>query len=104
MEQGPSINPVTLRPKQLYDREQSQIHAVKHEQSLRSKAENIDIVHSETGSQYLEVIRGKLQARITHLVKSDAEAQAYETLLNELGFKYNAAKAAIDELHKRQFK
>lgn len=104
MEAGPSISPVTLRPKQLYDREQAQIRAAHSEKSLRERAEHLDIAQSETGQQFLSVIRGKLHARIATLIKSDAEAQAYESVLRELGFKYNAAKSAVEELYERQFK
>ncbi|MFH1952574.1 MAG: hypothetical protein ABIL06_13255 [Pseudomonadota bacterium] len=103
MESGPSISPVTLRPKQLHDKDQSHIRAVAKEKTLREQAENLDIAQSDIGQHFLDVISSKLQVRITQLIREDPESVAYEKILTDLGFKYNAAKKAVDELYRRQF-
>ena len=98
---GPSVDPVTGQPKRQTDHARKQIREANTEKQLREQAENLELVFSDKGEKFKELVLGRLDVRIEQLIQNDAEASAYMHILRTLGHKFNAAKRASNELYRR---
>lgn len=72
--------------------------------SLKNKAEFLDIIQSDPGSQVIELIERLLIKRLEFLAKNDSEAKAYHNILKGLGYKAHIAKRAVEDLYLMQLK
>ncbi len=52
---------------------------------------------SDQGKALVKIIRDELIARAEQLLNADAKAQAFMTILNQIGSKINAAQTVIDK-------
>ena len=101
METGPSISPVTLRPKQQADPQRRKIREAQAEADLRAQAADLGLGISGEAERFRKLIVGRLESRLSALVMADPEACAYMNILKEMGHKFNVAKRAADSLYRR---
>jgi len=89
MQSGPSINPVTRKPRSLRAEHGPERDAMER-QKLQKQAERMTIQDDPV----VDVLLQRIYRRIDQLITDDPEAQAYVSLLNDLGREFNLAKRA----------
>jgi len=99
MESGVEVDINRLRPKEMVDAEREAVNRTKKESTLAEKAEFLNIAASPEGKKLIELVVKKMQDRINRLITDDPEASAYKKILNEMRYRENMAKKAINELY-----
>ncbi len=97
---GAETDILTGLPKQIADEDREAAEYGKEEARLKRQAEFLGTIESDAGRLLIEQIRRRLELRLDVLLKADPEARALIDILQDLGFRENAAKAALDKLQR----
>jgi hypothetical protein len=97
---GAETDILTGLPKQIADEDREAAEHGKEEARLKRQAEFLGTIESDAGRLLIEQIRRRLELRLDVLLKTDPEARALIDILQDLGFRENAAKAALDKLQR----
>ena len=96
---GTKIDIVTGMPVGYTDSEAASRHADRREEEhLKVKAEFCGVMKRIEGEKVLALIEHYLALRIDDLIKADAQAQAYITLLTDFGVRDSQARKAAARL------
>lgn len=91
MQSGPSVDPVTGRPRQ----------ASQHsDEALYEKAEWIGVDDSVAADRLRDMVESLLISRIQELILNDSKAEGYMSILREMGYRRQAAERAAQALTK----
>lgn len=101
---GVRIDPVTGRPLEQVTAERETANGKQQEAMLKEQADWFDVTKTEAGAKIIELVTGKLTARIDALITADPEASAYVKILQEMGVKEGLARAATKQLFDRYVK
>jgi len=96
MQTGPSIDPVTRRPRAVR-REKDEERKAYELKKLRAQADRLQIQEDPV----LDLLLARVQKRVDQLITDDPEAQGYVGLLNDMGREFNLAKRAAAALAER---
>jgi len=96
MQTGPSIHPVTRKPKTVWA-ERDHVKEQFELKRLKRQAEQLEIRDDPA----VDLLLSRIAKRVDQLITDDAEAQAYVGLLNDLGREYNLAQRAAKILAAR---
>jgi hypothetical protein len=95
---GVKVDPVTLKPVTANPEDKALAAEELKDKNLKAQAAWMNVSQTEAGRQLVDLIREKLNARVSALVKADPEADAYVKILTDLGVKEGMATAASREL------
>ena len=96
MQTGPSIDPVTRRPR-VVRAERDEVRRACELKKLRAQADRLQLQEDPV----LDMLMERIRKRLDQLIADDPEAQGYVGLLNDMGREYNLAKRASVELAER---
>ncbi|OPY17015.1 MAG: hypothetical protein A4E74_01548 [Syntrophus sp. PtaB.Bin075] len=98
MNSGPATDIITGMPVEKVAAEREAEARAREELTLKQKAEFLGFARRLDGKKLIDLIQHYLFRRIDELVKNDPQAQAYITLLTDIGVKENQAEKAAARL------